>query len=243
MKISSLIAQEKISSQQNRKKIMHRKEAGDAYRKNAMYFQPKKNPLLLELENLLLGRTDQKLYDQQQENSSEVTPQQQAIMQDLQQTEKSVRAHEQAYKAENNDSTQTSAAPESSAITGPELNNTLQILEQVRNAALASDAPSSQDLRVAASADAQIQHLLNAEEGAEDIEPPFVYDTIEVKVPERFSKELKLDPFTDTIFGKSYENALRSNTFKFASEKYASHIQMTKNGYRPDQDSKFSLIA
>lgn len=41
-----------------------------------MYFQPKKNPLLIELENLLLGRTDQDLYEQQQEESKEVTPQQ-----------------------------------------------------------------------------------------------------------------------------------------------------------------------
>lgn len=88
MKISSLIEQERISTQQSRKKIIQRKEAGDAYRKNAMYFQPKKNPLLLELENLLLGRTDQKLYEQQQEDANEVTSQQQTIMQSLQQTEK-----------------------------------------------------------------------------------------------------------------------------------------------------------
>lgn len=131
MKISSLIEQERISTQQSRKKIIQRKEAGDAYRKNAMYFQPKKNPLLLELENLLLGRTDQKLYEQQQEDANEVTSQQQTIMQSLQQTEKNVRAHEQAYKTDNNESVQT---PTTSEIADPELNNTLQILEQVRNA-------------------------------------------------------------------------------------------------------------
>lgn len=104
---------------------------------------------------------------------------------------------------------------------------------------MASEAPSPQDLRVAASADAQIQHLLDGEGDVEDIEPPFIHDTIEIKVPERFSKELKLDPFADTIFGKGYEDALRVNKFKHASEKYATHIEMTKNGYRPDQDQCF----
>ncbi|WP_155592465.1 hypothetical protein [Lysinibacillus cavernae] len=242
MKISNLMEQERILSQYNRKKILQRKEAGDAYRKNAMYFQPKKNPLLLELENLLLGRTDQDLYEQQQEESNEVTPEQQAIMEDLQQTEKNVRAHEQAFKAGG-----TSDNIVSSAVSNPELHDTLQVLERVRNAALASTEPSPQDLRVAHSVNAQMQHMLNNSNSENDIieeyEPYFVRDIIEVKVPERFSKELKSDPFADTIFGKNYETAFKLRTFKQASEKYAAHVQMTKNGYRPDKDSVFSLIA
>lgn len=241
MKISNLMEQERISSQHNRKKILQRKEAGDAYRKNAMYFQPKKNPLLIELENLLLGRTDQDLYDQQQEESKEVTPQQKAIMEDLQQTEKNVRAHEQTYKVGMNDN----ADP--SNISDSELGDTLHILEQVRNAALSSVEPSPQDLRVAQSVDAQIQHMLNNsnvdEVATNESEPSFVRDIIEVKVPERYSKELKLDPFADTIFGKNYGTAFKLRAFKQASERYAAHVQMTKNGYRPDKDSMFSLIA
>ncbi|MFJ7374669.1 hypothetical protein ACIQV0_14855 [Lysinibacillus capsici] len=233
--------QERISSQHNRKKILQRKEAGDAYRKNAMYFQPKKNPLLIELENLLLGRTDQDLYDQQQEESKEVTPQQKAIMEDLQQTEKNVRAHEQTYKVGMNDN----ADP--SNISDSELGDTLHILEQVRNAALSSAEPSPQDLRVAQSVDDQIQHMLNNsnvdEVATNESEPSFVRDIIEVKVPERYSKELKLDPFADTIFGKNYETAFKLRAFKQASERYAAHVQMTKNGYRADKDSMFSLIA
>ncbi|MEE3807715.1 MULTISPECIES: hypothetical protein [Lysinibacillus] len=241
MKISNLREQERISSQYNRKKILQRKEAGEAYRKNAMYFQPKKNPALLELENLLLGRTDQDLFEQQQEKSKEVTPQQQAIMEDLRQTEKNVRAHERSYKEGTSDSA------ESSTVVNPEQNDTLQILEQVRHAALASTEPSPQDLQVAQSVNAQIQHILNdsyTEEGKiGEEEPSFVRDIMEVKVPERFSKELKLDPFADTIFGKNYETAFKLRTFHQVSEKYAAHVQMTKNGYRPDTDSMFSLIA
>ncbi|MEQ6357703.1 hypothetical protein ABNX05_24150 [Lysinibacillus sp. M3] len=235
MKLSSLIEQERLSSHYNRKKILQRKQAGDAYRKNAMYFPPKKNPLLLELENLLLGHTDQELYEQQKEESKEVTPQQQAIIQDLQQTKKNVLAHEQTQKAE--------------ALAYSQLEHvnveTLQILDQVRNTALAPSQPSPQDLRVAASANAQIQHMqaqLNGQE-VDESEPAFVHGSIDVNVPERFSKELKLDPFADTIFGKSYAEAYKARTFKSASEKYATHIQMAKEGYQPGNDPMFSMIA
>ncbi|MEY9974232.1 small-conductance mechanosensitive channel [Lysinibacillus sp. RC46] len=238
MKLSSLIEQERITSQYNRKKILQRKQAGDAYRKNSLYFQPKKNPLLLELENLLLGHTDQELYEQQKEEANEVTPQQQAIIQDLQQTKKNVLAHEQTQKPEALENSQLEHVDE----------ETLQILDQVRNTALAPAQPSPQDFRVAASANAQIQQMqaqLNGQELDEsDLdEPTFVREVIEVKVPERFSKELKLDPFADTIFGKSYAEAYKARTFKYASEKYATHIQMAKDGYPPGSDSMFSMIA
>jgi len=241
MKISNSMEQERLSSPFNRKKILQRKEAGNAYRKNAMYFQPKKNPLLLELENLLLGRTDQDLYEQQQEDSNEVTPQQQAIMEELQQTKESVRAHEQTYKWGSGD------PAELTAVTNPEFNDTLQILEQVRNAALSPKEPSPQDLRVAEIMNAQIQQIVhesNAEvDTIDEHASPFVSEVIPVKVPERFSKKLKLDPFADTIFGRSHDAVFKLSAFKQASEKYAAHVQMTKNGYRPDNDSMFSLIA
>ncbi|MFJ6209265.1 hypothetical protein [Lysinibacillus sp. NPDC092081] len=233
MKLSNLIEQERISSHYNRKKILQRKQAGDAYRKNSLYFQPKKNPLLFELENLLLGHTDQELYEQQKEESKEITPQQQAIIQDLQQTQKPEAL---AYPLEHVD--------EEAPILDEE---TLQILEQVRNTALAPMQPSPQDLHVAVSGDAKIQHMqaqLNGQEvDKDDSDPAFVREVIEVKVPERFSIELKLNPFADTIFGKSYAEAYRARTFKYASEKYATHIQMAKDGYRPGNDPMFSMIA
>lgn len=237
MKIYNSMEQERLSSPFNRKKFLQRKEAGDAYRKNAMYFQPKKNPLLLELENLLLGRTDQDLYEQQQEDTEVVTPQQQAIMDDLQQTSKNVHAHEQAYKwaSGNHD-----GAP---VVNNSDLNDTLQVLEQMRNAALSSSKPSAQDVRLAENVNAQIQHILHEVNSTDEQDQPFVNEVTTVKVPERFSKELKLDPFADTIFRKSHDATLKLRAFKQASEKYAAHVQMTKNGYRPGNDSMFSLIA
>ena len=235
MKLSSLIEQEKISSYYNRKKILQRKQAGDAYRKNSLYFQPKKNPLLLELENLLLGHTDQDLYEQQKEESKEVTPQQQAIIEDLQQTKKNVLAHERTQKAEALEYSQLEHIDGEASIVDVER---LQILEQVKDTA----QPLPQDLHVAASANAQIQQILNGQE-LDDSESAFVHEVIEVKVPELFSKELKLDPFADTIFGKSYAEAYKARTFKYASEKYTTHIQMAKDGYLPGNDSMFSMIA
>ncbi|KOS59773.1 hypothetical protein FJQ98_02695 [Lysinibacillus agricola] len=254
MKLSSLIEQERMSSHYNRKKILQRKQAGDAYRKNAQYFLPKKNPVLLELENLLLGHTDQELYEQQKEESKEVTPQQQAIIQDLQQTKKNVLAHEQMQKPDALETTSylqlEHLDEEVPTVVDANAKETLQILEQVRNAALEPAQPSPQDLRVAASANAQIQHMqlqLNGQEvdpsELDDSEPAFVREGIEVKVPERFSKELKMDPFADTIFGKRYEEAYKARTFKYASEKYATHIQMADDGYRQGNDSMFSMIA
>ncbi|MGE7695752.1 hypothetical protein ACQKNC_16875 [Lysinibacillus sp. NPDC094177] len=246
MKLSSLIEHERISSHYNRKKILQRKQAGDAYRKNALYFQPKKNPLLLELENLLLGHTDQELYEQQKEESKEITPQQQATIQDLQQTKKNALTYEQTQKAEALEHLQLEHLDEVVPIADDaNAKETLQILEQVRNTALGHVQPSSQDLRVVASANAQIQDMqaqLNVQE-VDDLEHAFVREVIEVKVPERFSKELKLDPFADTIFGKSYAEAYKARTFKYASEKYVTHIQMAKDGYLPGKDSMFSMIA
>ncbi|MFJ7663409.1 putative metalloprotease CJM1_0395 family protein [Lysinibacillus sp. NPDC097162] len=263
MKLSNMMEQERQSAHYNRKKILQRKEAGDAYRKNAQYFQPEKNKILLELENLLLGRQDQDLYEQHKEESKEVTPQQQAMIQDLQQTEKSVRAHEQAYKTIGSDIGESPSSsrlkasddrypalddlPEAVMDTDTEAADTLQILQQVRSAALTPIVPSPQDLRIAASADAQMQQIQNGTELDEtvlnELEPPYVTETTDVKVPERFSKELNLDPFADTIFGKSYDEAMKARTFKIASAKYATHIQMAKSGYLYGDNSTFSMTA
>lgn len=234
MKISSLVQQERITALEDRRKILLRKGVGDAYRKNLQYFQPKKNPVLIELENLLFGHKDHDLYEQHKEEAQEITPEEQATIRDMQQTEKNVRAHEQAYKA----------------VGGLVEEETLHILETVRSAALASANPSPQDLRVAASASAQIQQVQAKLNGIEieesddlDEEPAFVREAIEVKVPERFSKELKLDPFADTIFGKSYREAYKANIFKNAAVKYNTHSEMAKNGYLMGYEPKISLIA
>lgn len=266
MKISNSVQQERTSALGDRRKILQRKEAEGAYRKNAQYFQPKKNPILIELENLLFGHKDQDLYEKYKEESKELTPEELATIQGLQQAEKSVRVHEQAHKAVSVDVTSgimythTTSPDNERYITGGEVSITagtsskeeeiLQILENVRDAALAPADPSPQDLRIAASTNAQIQQIQSKLTGVEVDEtdqfeeaPVFVHEPIEVKVPERFSKELKLDPYADTIFGKSYEETYRAYIFKNASAKYVAHSEMAKNGYRLGHESTFSMTA
>ncbi|MFJ7737167.1 hypothetical protein ACIQ2D_12625 [Lysinibacillus sp. NPDC097287] len=243
MKISGLIQQERIAALEERRKILQRKGVGDAYRKNLQYFQPKKNPVLIELENLLFGHKDHDLYEQHKEELKEITPQEQATIQEMQQAEKNVRAHEQANRAFDSEPLNANGASSREE-------ETLHILESVRSAALAPAEPSPQDLRVAASASAHIQQVeaqLNGTEIAEieyvDDEPAFVREPIEVNVPERFTKNLKLDPFADTIFGRSYEEAYKANIFKQAAEKYTAHSEMAKNGYLPRYEPTFSWTA
>ena len=58
MKISNLMEQERISSQHNRKRYCNVKRR-EMHIEKCDVFPAKENPLLIELENLLLGRTDQ----------------------------------------------------------------------------------------------------------------------------------------------------------------------------------------
>ncbi|WP_404427495.1 hypothetical protein LG296_03900 [Ureibacillus chungkukjangi] len=47
---------------EERKRAIQRKEANDAYKKNAIYTQAKKNPMLKILEDLLSGKTEKELF-------------------------------------------------------------------------------------------------------------------------------------------------------------------------------------
>ncbi|WP_409367805.1 hypothetical protein [Lysinibacillus sp. 38-6] len=249
MKLLNVMEQERQSAYYNRKKIVQRKEAGDAYRKNAQYFQPKKNPILLELENLLLGRKDQDLYEQHKEDAKDVTPPQQAMMQDLQQTGKNVRAHEQAFKTVGSDYGESISSSRFIETTH-DGDEPLQALPQNHNDVLTPTVPTSQDFPAAVRANDHMPQLEAEIDSAQlddaapyELEPLYGTEKMAVNIPERFLKELNLDPFADTIFGKRYEEALKARTFQMASAKYAAHIQMAKRGYRFGEDSTFSMSA
>lgn len=70
MKINSL-ARGFSSELDERKRSQLRKEAGEAYKKHAQYTDPKKNPLLKALENLLSGKTEKDLLTQDNANQAE----------------------------------------------------------------------------------------------------------------------------------------------------------------------------
>ena len=280
MKIAQLMTGTNLDLE-NRKRALQRREIGDAYKKNAQY-QSKKNPMLEVLENLLSGKTEKDLHaaDQakrefgaptsEQENSFvEEQPEVKAEIKKLELTEKEVIAHEQAHKAVGGSVTgpitytHTEGPDGKGYISGGEVSintkegatpeETLKILEKVKDAALAPADPSPQDLRVAASATAQIQQTRaeiakqNVEQmltDEEEVEPFAGVDT-NVEVPERFMNNFEQRDATQAtlLFGRELESLLYERTFKKASMEYASHIEMVKNGYRSFGEPTFSKTA
>lgn len=63
---------------EERRRVLLRKEANDAYKKNAVYTQATKNPMLKILEGLLSGKTEKELFEKEQpvlnEELNAVTP-------------------------------------------------------------------------------------------------------------------------------------------------------------------------
>ncbi|MEK4228250.1 putative metalloprotease CJM1_0395 family protein [Solibacillus sp. FSL H8-0538] len=276
MKIASLIHHVGADFE-DRKRALQRKEMGEAYKKNAKYVDANKNPMLKALENLLSGKTEKDLHaadiEAKEQSAQELAgndKQQQLELlevkkeiQLLKQTEQNVIAHEQAHKAAGGGVT---GAISYSHTTGPDeqryivagevsidvpsrstTDETIAILEKVKQAALAPAQPSPQDLRVAASAAAQILQTkseLSGElvEQLEEVEP-FVDESLQVSIPERFQNEFQRNAQEETIFGKDLESLLFKRTFNKAIAKYATHIEMVKNGYRMFDEPKFSQTA
>ena len=199
-----LIQQERVEAIEDRRKMLQRKNIGDVYRKNLQFTQLKKNPVLKELEDLLLGHKEINLFKKHKE---EITPQEQATIREMQQAQKNVRAHELTQKTMDED-----AYSEISSI---------QPSNDVRNVASKN----------------RLQNP-NTEEIAY-----FNKDSLKTGVSARFSKDLKLNRFADTIFGRSYEGLYRERLYKKATATYTIHLEMAKNGYRPGNESTFSIIA
>lgn len=195
------------------------------------------------------------------------SPQVQAEVKNLQLTEKEVIAHEQAHKSVGRDLvgpasyTYTDSPDNRRYIDGGEvpinskegstLEETLNILERVKVAALAPADPSPQDLRVATSATAQIQQKRGeiTQERYEELttdeqEEPFADVDLTVNVPERFLNNFESrDARQESLFGGDLEKLLYQRTFSKASLNYSSHTAMVKNGYRPFDEPRFSKTA
>lgn len=189
-------------------------------------------------------------------------------IQDLKFTEMEVMAHEQAHKAVGSSVTgpisysYTTGPDNQHYINGGEVSinpsagstpqETIAILEQVKQAALAPADPSPQDLRVAASASAQIHQTkatLANENGEEylaeqDEIEPFAGETTKIDIPERFLQIFdERDEQQQMVFGKDLENLLQVRKFNKALSNYSSHIAMVKNGYRSFDEPQFSRTA
>lgn len=225
MGILGLMQQEQMAAIEDRRKMLQRKNVGDVYRKNLQYVQPKKNPVLIELENLLLGHKEYDLYEKHKEESKEITSQEQVTIQEMQQAEKNVRAHEYMHKV----------------VDGEDNSGISHAQNIVKSEILMAASSHFNDKQTVES----VSHTaVNPADSSIAGEKAYLDEaSIEVEISERFSKELKLDPFADTIFGRSYEELYRASVFKKATATYTTHSEMAKNGYRPGNEPTFSLTA
>lgn len=277
MKISSLLHRYNPELEE-RKRSLQRKEVGEAYKKHAKYADASKNPILQALENLLSGKTEKDLHEadiaarkESQPSTGEAKekfleqPEVKKEIEQLKQIEEEVIIHENAHKAAGAGVTgavtysHTTGPDDQRYINGGEVSiqmpsgggepdETIALLEKVRQAALAPSQPSPQDLRVAASASAQINQV-RAEKNGESIEEsqeqqaPYADADLSFTMPERFAKDFARNPQDQTVFGQDLEKLLFQRTFNKATEKYSSHVAMVNNGYRSGNEPIFSQIA
>ena len=199
-----------------RKQAIMRKEMDQAYKKNSKYADPTKNPLLEALENLLSGKTEKEIREQDQLASSseqsnlESTNYDKAVFGEVEETPTSILDK-----------------------------NTQFILQQVHQAALSPIQPTAQDLRVAKSVEAQLQPASVVSEVPVEVEP-FTDEDLSVDIPMNLLKEVKRDASAETVFGRDLERELVSRTFMKAKAIYTSHMDMVKNSYRSYNDPTFS---
>lgn len=278
MKISSLLHGFNPDLE-DRKRSQQRKEVGEVYKKHAQYAGASKNPMLKALENLLSGQTEKELHEadaaaRKEDSQQMVTAKEELLerpevkkeIEKLKQTENEVITHENAHKAAGAGVTgavtytHTTGPDDQRYINGGEVaiqmpaatddpDETIALLEKVRQAALAPAEPSPQDLRVAASASAQIQQV-RADKLGEQVEQeqadetaPFANENLTFEVPEKFQKDFARNPDEQTVFGQDLEKLLFQRSFNTATQKYNVHIAMVKNGYRSAAEPTFSGVA
>lgn len=121
MKLAAIL-NNRYTEIENRKRVLKQKNADEAYKKNAQYFQPKSNPALDELVDLLTGKKEQ-----------QAKPALQQAIRELQEATPSY--------PEINDLVAMASDEEA-----------VDILKRVQQSALSSDNPTAQDLQVAQSA-------------------------------------------------------------------------------------------
>ena len=227
---------------EQRKKLLARREMDQAYKKHAKYTE-KNNPMLQALENLLSGKTEKELHEKDLALKNEQNPNEKLALPEVKQEVKNptIVPDDQRYISVEEVSIQTPLTDS--------LEETIQILEKLRQSALAPANPSPQDLRVAASAVAQIQEVrgeINAEkfeEIGEDEVAPFENESFQVEIPERFQSNVERNAQAETVFGKDLEKLLFNRTFMKAKAVYATQAEMVKNSYRSYNEPLFSRTA
>ena len=209
-----------IASLDERKRAMQRKDAGEAYRKHAKYFQPKV-PTLSELENLLLGNKERE----------EETPEVSAAIKELQQLE---GANSRLIKG-------PSTAVQT--IGGPTPEKTIELLEKVRSSALAPVEPTPQDLRVAASATAKIQQTQSQITLNQEANRQIKVEVNKQKEDEAaiFNRSTLSDFQSPKVLKEDLENLQKKRLKEQAIAKYSYQVHLKRYGFTSQQPSFFRI--
>lgn len=215
-----------IAGFEERKRVLQRKDADDAYRKQAEYFQLKV-PSLKELEDLLLGNKEREP--------------------ELEEVTEAIKEFQQLESANSNSKHMLDMKGPSipvQTIGGPTLEKTIELLEKVRNTALAPADPSPEDLRVAASASAKIQQvngqiLLNEEANRQIAVEAKKQLEDEAAV---FNRSVQSDFQSPKVLKEDLENLQKKRLREQAIAKYSYHVHLKRYGFM-DQQSSFFRIA
>ncbi|ETT87301.1 hypothetical protein MKZ08_19885 [Viridibacillus sp. FSL R5-0477] len=201
---------------ENRKRALRQKNAGDAYRKTAQYFQPKSNPALEELMDLLTGKKEK-----------QHQPQVQAAIRELQQKDHEFRAKAKDNMEQTSPLVETSVAvsqviEKMRSSTSATLEKTTGVLERVHHSAL---EPMRQDVRT--------------EDENEIIQQ--TRDQI-TKVKQPVTTEDSTNQFGQvTNSTQTLEQKLKQRLFDRAISRYSYHVQMAKSGFRVTQPSFYRI--
>lgn len=213
-----------ISNNEERKRAMQRKDAGDAYRKQAEYFRPI-TPSLAQLEDLLLGKKER------EQEAPEVSA--------------AVREFQQIEYFQQRQSVQDIRGPHVpvQTIGGPTLDDTVALLEKVRSSALAASIPSTQDLRIAASASAKIRQVhtqitLNEEANRQILNEVKRQVEDEAAVSNR---SVQSDFQSPKVLAEDLAELQKKRLVEQAIAKYSYQVRMTRYGFTEQQPSFFRV--
>ncbi|MGE7923229.1 hypothetical protein ACQKND_08585 [Viridibacillus arvi] len=215
MKLAALLNNQ-YTDIENRKRALRQKNAGDAYRKTAQYFQPKSNPALEELMDLLTGKKEK-----------QHQPQVQAAIRELQQKDQEFRAKTKDNMEQTLPLVETSEAvsqgnEDKRSSIGAMREKTIEVL-RVHHSAL---EPMRQDVRVT--------------EGENEIIQQTRDQITEVK--QQVTTEDSTNQFGQvTNSTQTLEQKLKQRLFDQAISRYSYHVQMAKSGFRVTQPSFYRI--
>lgn len=197
-----------------------RKDAGQAYKKNAEYFQPK-TPSLNELEELLLGNKEKE----------KDTPELSAAIRELHQMEK------QSIMDIKGPSIPVQS------IGGPTPEKTIELLEKVRSQALAEMPATPQHILLAASATSKIR-----QEQAQVALNEMANGQIESEIKrqkemesEVFNRSMQVDFQAPKILEEDLQNLQVKRLKEQAIAKYSYQVHIRKHGFSDQQPSFFQI--